>query len=72
MTDKAVEMVAELMKLSGRTAPKGRGLDTVIIRLVVGKDLQKLDTKMRNIVKYANLNSFRETPIISNKAMLVC
>ncbi|MDD1742086.1 MAG: DUF2148 domain-containing protein [Methanotrichaceae archaeon] len=58
MTDKAVEMVAELMKLSGRTAPKGRGLDTIIIRLVVGKDLQKLATKMRNIGEIRKLKFF--------------
>ncbi len=58
MTDKAVEIVAELMMLSAHTAPKGRGLDTIIIKLVVGEDLQKLATEMRNIGEIRKLNSF--------------
>jgi hypothetical protein len=31
MTFKAVEIVAELMALSARTAPKGRGQDSIVI-----------------------------------------
>jgi uncharacterized ferredoxin-like protein len=42
MTSKAIEMVSELMELSARTAPKGRGLDSIVTRIVVGKELKEL------------------------------
>lgn len=58
MTDKAVGMVAELMKLAARTAPKGRGLDTTMIRLIIGKDLQKLAAEMRNQSEIRKLKFF--------------
>jgi uncharacterized ferredoxin-like protein len=37
---KAVQIVAELMALSARTAPKGRGLDSIAIRIAVDEDLK--------------------------------
>jgi len=45
----AVEMVAGLMALSARTAPKGRGVDTLVIRVVAGSDLAVLAEEMRNV-----------------------
>ena len=44
---RAVEMVAELMALSARTAPKGKGQDSLVIRVVVGDDIKTLAEKMR-------------------------
>lgn len=49
MTSKAVEMVAELMALSARTAPKGKGQDSIVIRIVTGDDLKKLAGEMRSL-----------------------
>jgi uncharacterized ferredoxin-like protein len=49
MTFKAVEMVAELMALSARTAPKGRGQDSIAIRVVTGKELEELSGQMRRL-----------------------
>lgn len=49
MTFRAVEMVAELMALSARTAPKGRGQDSIVIRVVVGKELEELSREMRRL-----------------------
>ncbi len=46
---RAVEMVAELMALSARTAPKGRGQDSIVIRVAVGDDLKKLAGEMRSL-----------------------
>lgn len=42
MNFNAIEMVAELMALSARTAPKGRGQDSIQIRVVVEEELLKL------------------------------
>jgi uncharacterized ferredoxin-like protein len=49
MAEKAVEMVAELMALSARTAPKGRGIDSIVTRIVVSDDLKTLSTEMRRL-----------------------
>jgi uncharacterized ferredoxin-like protein len=49
MTSRAVEMVAELMALSARTAPKGRGLDSIVIKVIAGDELQKLARELRSL-----------------------
>lgn len=46
---KAVEMVAELMALSARTAPKARGTDSIVIKVVAGEDLRSLAREMRRL-----------------------
>ena len=49
MTSRAVEIVAELMALSARTAPKGRGLDSIVIKVISGDELQKLSRELRRL-----------------------
>jgi len=44
---KAVLTVAGLMALSARTAPKGRGMDEIVIRTVTGPDLAHLSAEMK-------------------------
>jgi uncharacterized ferredoxin-like protein len=46
---KAVKMVAELMALSARTAPKGRGQDSIVARIVADEDLERLAAEMRRL-----------------------
>jgi uncharacterized ferredoxin-like protein len=46
---RAVEMVAELMALSARTAPKGKGQDSIVIKIVTGDEVQKLAEEMRRL-----------------------
>lgn len=46
---KAVEIVAELMALSARTAPKARGTDSIMVKVVAGEDLKNLAEEMRHI-----------------------
>ena len=46
---RAVEIVADLMAISARTAPKGRGQDSIVIRVVVGKELAALAGEMRRL-----------------------
>ena len=41
-----IRMVAELMALSARTAPKGRGEDYIVTQIVEGDDLAALGRKM--------------------------
>jgi uncharacterized ferredoxin-like protein len=43
----AVMTVARLMALSARTAPKGRGMDEIVITIVAGKDLATLSEEMK-------------------------
>jgi uncharacterized ferredoxin-like protein len=49
MTSGAVEMVAELMALSARTAPKGRGQDSIVIKVIAGEELQMLSRELRRL-----------------------
>ncbi|HXX55236.1 MAG TPA: DUF2148 domain-containing protein [Methanoregula sp.] len=42
----ALATVAGLMALAARTAPKGKGTDTIIIRVVSGKDLRALAKRL--------------------------
>ncbi|MDD1675804.1 MAG: hypothetical protein LUQ17_03860, partial [Methanomicrobiales archaeon] len=44
-----VGMVARLMALSARTAPKAKGMDTLVIVVVSGMDLSVLSREMRRI-----------------------
>ncbi|OPY52629.1 MAG: hypothetical protein A4E48_01035 [Methanosaeta sp. PtaU1.Bin060] len=45
----AVEIVAELMALSARTAPKARGSDSIVIRAIYCEDLARLAGEMRRL-----------------------
>ena len=58
MTERAVEMVAELMALSARTAPKGRGQDSIETVIIFGERLQELAGEMRKIGQARGLNFF--------------
>lgn len=58
MTLKAVEMVAELMALSARTAPKGRGQDSITTRILSSPRLLDLAAEMRKIGEARGLKFF--------------
>ncbi len=58
MTSKAIETVAELMALSARTAPKGRGHDSIIIRIVAGEELEKLASELCRLGETQGINFF--------------
>lgn len=45
--EQAVLTVAGLMALSARTAPKGRGVDEIVIKIVTGGDLADLSGRMK-------------------------
>jgi uncharacterized ferredoxin-like protein len=45
----AVTTVAGLMALAARTAPKGKGVDTIIIRVLSGEELSLLATRLREL-----------------------
>ena len=47
-------MVAELMALSARTAPKARGTDSIVIKIISGDDLKKLAGEMRRLGELLN------------------
>ena len=58
MNQRAVEMVAELMALSARTAPKGRGQDSIETVILCGDRLQELADEMRKMGRARGLNFF--------------
>ncbi|WP_321507922.1 DUF2148 domain-containing protein [uncultured Methanoregula sp.] len=60
MTDvkRAVLAVADLMALAARTAPKGKGVDTILLRIVSGKELQTLAARVDAIGREKNIGFF--------------
>jgi uncharacterized ferredoxin-like protein len=54
----AVNMVAHLMALSARTAPKARGMDNLVIRVLKPKELPLLAHEMRRIGEARERNFF--------------
>jgi uncharacterized ferredoxin-like protein len=58
MLTKALEMVAQLMALSARTAPKARGQDSLVIRVIVGEDLKLLAQEMRRLGEARGIGFF--------------
>jgi len=54
----AVGMVASLMALAARTAPKGKGVDEVEIRIAQGSDLNVLADEMERLGKEKNIGFF--------------
>lgn len=54
----AVLMVAELMALSARTAPKGRGQDSIEIKIVADKELSELSKEMSRLGESRGIKFF--------------
>jgi uncharacterized ferredoxin-like protein len=54
----AVMTVADLMALAARTAPKGKGVDTLEIRVLAKKDLKKLATHLTKMGTDRNIGFF--------------
>ena len=53
-----VDVVARLMMISARTAPKGKGVDALVIKIVNGKDLAFLAEEMRTYGEMHNIGFF--------------
>lgn len=55
----AVKGVAEKMMAAARTAPKGRGVDNLIITIAEKEDIQKISDKMKEIGTRLNATFFQ-------------
>ena len=51
MEARALDQVVELMSLAARTAPKGKGIDNLVLFAVRAKAKDQLSSEMRRIVK---------------------
>jgi uncharacterized ferredoxin-like protein len=56
--EKAVAVVADLMALAARTAPKGKGIDTLEIVVLAKKDGKKLATRLDKLGDDMNIGFF--------------
>jgi uncharacterized ferredoxin-like protein len=54
----AMKAVAGLMALAARTAPKGKGVDTIIIRVLTGKELFTLATRLSELGEKHSIGFF--------------
>jgi uncharacterized ferredoxin-like protein len=70
--NKALEAVANQMVLAARTAPKTKGVDNIIIKVLKGKNLLLLAKKMEKISKEQNRPGFyRDAQNIKKSHILV-
>jgi len=58
MTQRAVEIVAEMMVLSARTAPKGKGQDSILIRVIAGEELKELSRELARLGQARDIKFF--------------
>jgi uncharacterized ferredoxin-like protein len=58
MIQNAVEIVAELMALSARTAPKGKGQDSILVKIVSGKELNALAEQLKALGTLRNIGFY--------------
>lgn len=56
--EKAVAAVADLMALAARTAPKGKGIDTLEIVVLAKKDTKKLAARLEKLGKDKGIGFF--------------
>jgi len=71
---RAVRIVADLMALSARTAPKAKGDDTLVIRVAVGGEILALSEEMRTISEQQNIRFFArdaDNVAISDACLLI-
>lgn len=54
----AVRTVAELMEVAATTAPKGKGKNYVVTKIIDGKQLQELATAMKQYAKEKGIDIF--------------
>ncbi|MFA6225836.1 MAG: DUF2148 domain-containing protein [Methanoregula sp.] len=55
----AVAAVAGLMALAARTAPKGKGVDTILIRVLEKKEVSALGTRLAELGEERNIGFFK-------------
>jgi len=58
LREEAIFEVAKKMAIAARTAPKGRGIDTIAIAVVKGDTIGKIAEKMKEMVKTGEAPSF--------------
>jgi uncharacterized ferredoxin-like protein len=70
--EEALRQVAELMCLAARTAPKGRGIDTILTAILEGREKQQLEGEMRRIAKEQGIFMFeRDAACIQDSPLVV-
>lgn len=58
ITEKAIIDIAEKMVIAGRTAPKGRGLNFLEIKIVTGPEIKVISKEMKKLGKLKNQPHF--------------
>jgi len=75
LREDAVYEVAKKMLIAARTAPKGRGRDTIVLAIVRRKEIEAISEKMKEMAKRDGVPQFfvRDAEnILSSQVMLLC
>lgn len=68
---RAVEYIADLMCVAARTAPKGRGVDNLVVMTVKAREKDQLSEEMRKVAKATGAQFFERDANCLDKAALV-
>ena len=69
--ERAVERIADLICVAARTAPKGRGVDNLVVMLVKAREKDQLAEEMRKIAKDTGAQFFDRDAGCLDKASAV-
>lgn len=70
--ERTVERIADLMCVAARTAPKGRGVDNLVVMTVKAREKDQLAEEMRKIAKTTGSQFFeRDANCIDKSAVIV-
>lgn len=69
--ERAVERIADLICVAARTAPKGRGVDELVVMLVKAREKDQLAEEMRKIAKDTGAQFFDRDAGCLDKAAVV-
>ncbi|HML31734.1 ferredoxin domain-containing protein [Sporomusa sphaeroides] len=70
MEQRALEQVAELMCAAARTAPKGRGIDNLVVMVVKGRTKDQLVEEMKKIAHVSGAQFFERDAACLEKTQL--
>ncbi|MFH2144360.1 MAG: DUF2148 domain-containing protein [Bacteroidota bacterium] len=58
LTKKIIQEIAEIMVIAARTAPKGRGLNFLDVKIATDQDIERISLKMKDIGEKKQRSSF--------------
>ena len=69
--ERAVGLIADMMCVAARTAPKGKGIDNLVTLIVSGQEKEQLSAEMRRVAQESGMEFFQRDANCIDKIALV-